>query len=315
MKLCRYVDDHQIAIGFHLEENRVIPLQSLAKRKNHTLPEIDSLLPFLPDGQYFKQTQELFSCLKEDEAGLQEELTLEADQLLVPVQKPEKLMLLAGNYSKHIEEGGGIAEERDQTFPYVFMKPPSTTLTHPGNPIRIPKVSPFQIDWEIELAVIIGKQCRHISESDALDYVAGYSIINDISDRGCHPNYPNRKERPKDPFFDWLLGKWHDTFCPMGPAILSASELDDPQTLSLQLKVNGEIEQQGSTSEMVFPVNAIISFISHFITLEPGDIISTGTPAGVGSAKGKYLQMGDVVEATISEIGTLRNPVMLEEKA
>lgn len=220
-------------------------------------------------------------------------------------------MLLAGNYAEHIEEGGGKAEERAKTFPYVFMKPPSTTLTNPGDPVVIPAVSPDRIDWELELGVIIGKRCKGVSEADALGYVAGYTVVNDISNRKYRPN-PERAERPKDKFFDWLHGKWHDTFCPMGPCVLPADEVPDPQSLKLTLKLNGEIEQDSSTSQMVFPVAAIVSFISQSVTLEPGDVISTGTPSGVGFPKGKFLKPGDIIEAEIGGIGALRNPVRAE---
>jgi 2-keto-4-pentenoate hydratase/2-oxohepta-3-ene-1,7-dioic acid hydratase in catechol pathway len=189
------------------------------------------------------------------------------------------------------------------------MKPPGTTLTHPGDPVRIPAVSPDKIDWEIELGVILGRRCRNVSERDALACVAGYTIVNDISDRGFRPN-PHRIKRPKDGYFDWLHGKWHDTFCPMGPCVVSAADVADPQSLSLRLTVNGHVEQDASTAEMVFPVAAVIEFISSFVTLEPGDIISTGTPDGVGMAKNKFLKPGDVLEAAISGIGVLRNPVV-----
>ena len=156
--------------------------------------------------------------------------------------------------------------------------------------------------------MIIGRRCHGVSEADALDYVAGYTVVNDISDRVFKPN-PERNQRPKDVFFDWLHGKWHDTFCPMGPCVLPADELADPQLMKMTLKLNGEVEQDASTAQMVFPVAAIVEFISSFVTLEPGDIISTGTPAGVGSAKGKFLKSGDVLEAAIEGIGVLRNPV------
>ena len=230
-------------------------------------------------------------------------------KLLVPHATPSKLLLLAGNYAKHIEEGGARAAERAQTFPYIFMKPPLTTLTHPGDPIRLPAVSPDFIDWELELGVVIGRQCRAVKEADALQHVAGYTVVNDISDRKFTPN-SDRTKREKDGFFDWLHGKWHDTFCPMGPCVLPADELADPQTLHMTLKVNGGVEQDGSTAEMVFPVAAIIEFISSFVTLVPGDIISTGTTSGVGHAKGKFLKSGDVMEAWIEKIGTLRSPVV-----
>ena len=155
------------------------------------------------------------------------------------------------------------------------------------------------------------KDIRLLSEADALDHVAGYTVINDISDRKFRPN-PERKQRDKDGFFDWLHGKWHDSFCPCGPCVVSADAIADPQQLSLQLRVNGELRQDSSTASQIFPVGAVIEFISSFVTLEPGDIISTGTPDGVGNTTGTYLQPGDQIEASIGSIGTLRTPVEAE---
>lgn len=306
MRLCRFEERGTTRAGFYAEE-AVVPLQAAAAAKNVEIPETDSLLPFLPGGEARKAVLDLQRQLVEDDTG---ELGLPTDSvaLRVPVPAPPKLMLLAGNYSKHIEEGGEKAEERAKTFPYVFMKPPATTLTHPGDPVRIPSVSPDHIDWELELGVVIGRECRGVSEAEALNFVAGYTVVNDISDRQFRPN-PNRTERAKDTFFDWLHGKWHDTFCPVGPCVLPADELDDPQSLGLTLKVNGEVEQDASTAEMVFPVAAVVEFISSFVTLQPGDVISTGTPSGVGASKSKFLKPGDTLEAGIERIGVLRNPV------
>jgi 2,4-didehydro-3-deoxy-L-rhamnonate hydrolase len=308
MRLCRYEQNGKVQVGVYSEEH-VLPLARLANAANVSTSQSPdaSLLPFLPGGkerESVRQIQEAFLELDRDKLAV----PWNAVSLLVPVPEPTKLLLLAGNYSKHIEEGGGKAEERAKTFPYVFMKPPLTTLTHPGQAVRIPEVSPSHIDWELELGVIIGKRCKGVSEKNALEYVAGYTIVNDISDRKFRPN-PNRAGREKDGFFDWLHGKWHDTFCPMGPCVLPADELSDPQTLRMTLRVNGEVEQDASTAEMVFPVAAVVEFVSSFVTLEPGDIISTGTPSGVGAAKGKFLKPGDRMEAEIEHIGILRNPV------
>ncbi len=232
-------------------------------------------------------------------------------ELLVPIPRPNKIFLLAGNYADHIKEGGGIAAERAETFPYVFMKPPTTTLTDPGKPIRIPAVSPGAIDWELELAVVIGRRTKGIKEATALESVAGYTIVNDISNRKFRPN-SQRKERPKDSFFDWLHGKWHDSFCPSGPCVTSADSIADPQKLDMQLRLNGEIKQNASTALQIFSVAAVIEFISSFVTLEPGDIISTGTPAGVGNTTGTYLKAGDLMHGSIASIGTLMTPVVAE---
>jgi len=309
MRLCRFATDGKPAVGFYTE-TEIIPLDAAAKAAGVSLPGGDSLLPYLTGGSARENITKLQSRIENlDDAGRKElSIPIDSVKLLVPVPAPTKLLLLAGNYTAHIEEGGGRAEERANTFPYVFMKPPLTTLTHPGDPVKIPAVSPDHIDWELELGIIIGRQCKAVSEADALDYVAGYTVVNDISDRKFKPN-PGRTEREKDKFFDWLHGKWHDTFCPMGPCVLPADEQPDPQTLKLTLRVNGDVKQDSSTSEMVFPVAAIVEFISSYVTLEPGDIISTGPPAGVGNTTGTYLHAGDSLEAEIENIGVLRNPV------
>ena len=249
------------------------------------------------------------SLSREDQQRLS--LPAEAAKLKVPIPEPKKVILLAGNYAAHIEEGGREkAVEREQTYPYFFWKPPTTTLTNPGDPVRIPKVSPDHIDWEVELGVIIGRRCKDVSEKDALNYVAGYSVCNDISDRKFQIN-PNRKKRDKDGYFDWLHGKWHDTFLPMGPCARAAEPGLDPQKFPLKLKVNGQVMQNANTAQMIFPVAALVSIISTFVTLESGDVISTGTPAGIGAARKPpiFLKPGDIVEAEIAGIGMLKNPV------
>lgn len=310
MRLCRFELQQTQQIGFY-DDTTIIPLAAAAAKVGVSLSSMDGLAAALPGGSQRQQVREIQQRLAQLPAGDLTALRVptESVKLLVPVPSPSKLLLLAGNYSKHIEEGGGKATERAQTFPYVFMKPPLTTLNHPGDPVCIPEVSPNHIDWELELGVIIGRTAKNVKEADALNYVAGYTVVNDISDRKFRPN-PGRSQREKDGFFDWLHGKWHDTFCPMGPCVLPADELADPQTLHMTLKVNGHVEQDGSTAEMVFPVAAIIEFISSFVTLVPGDIISTGTTSGVGHAKGKFLKPGDVMEASIEQIGTLRSPVV-----
>jgi 2-keto-4-pentenoate hydratase/2-oxohepta-3-ene-1,7-dioic acid hydratase in catechol pathway len=267
-----------------------------------------------PDGSSYEAASELFTWIEQLDLVSRDELTIPTSdvRLLVPIANPPKMLFLAGNYAKHVAERGGSTAEREETFPYVFMKPPSTTLTHPGDPILIPKVSPGQIDWECELAIVIGRQCRHVDEDEAMSCVAGYTIINDISDRSFKPN-PGRKPRERDKFFDWMHGKWHDTFCPMGPCILSADVVSDPQAIPLKLTVNGHIKQDATTAEMIFPVPAIVAFLSEFVTLQPGDVIATGTPSGVGSASGTFLRAGDYVRATIGPIGVLENPIEAED--
>lgn len=319
MRICRYQIDDQVQFGFY-DEQHVIPLSaagsgySEATGNQVSLPNEDDILAFLPPtGAAFGMTAQLHQWLQDGSPAARDVKRLSHSdvQLLVPVPRPNKLFLLAGNYAKHIEEGGDQAAERAETFPYVFMKPPTTTLTHPNQSIQIPAVSPQHIDWELELAIVIGKEARHVPEAKALEYVAGYTIINDISDREFRPN-PQRKERRRDAFFDWLHGKWHDSFCPCGPCVATAATIPDPQSLDLKLSVNGKLHQDASTSQQVFPVAAVIEFVSNIVTLEPGDIISTGTPHGVGKASGTFLAAGDQIEASIGGIGTLCTDVIAE---
>ncbi len=306
MRLCRFQRHGHPENGFLLDETRILPVIDAAHALGEFQPPAASLLGLLPGGEGHHLTKKLRSRISD---SIIDEHAIPAAGLTIlpPVPTPGKILLLAGNYADHVREGGGQPEDAAKTFPYVFMKP-STTITAPGAPIRIPKCSPDQIDWELELAVIIGKTSFGLTPENALDAVAGYTIVNDVSDRGFRPN-PERTPRPRDAFFDWLHGKWHDTFLPMGPCVLSADECPDPQALKMTLSVNDRVEQDSSTAEMIFPVREILAFISNIMTLHPGDIICTGTPAGVGKAKGRFLKPGDVVTGSIEGIGVLQNPV------
>ncbi len=316
MRVCRFEHQGKPQIGFYHEEG-IVPLSAAVAAFGQGSPPSqlpvslagDSVLSLLPGGAGFGPAQKLAAWVDEHRAKLPagSVLALKDVKLLVPLAAPPKILLLAGNYADHIREGGGAAAERQETFPYVFIKP-ITTLCNPGDPIKIPEVSPDHIDWELELGVVIGKQAKNVTEATALDYVAGYTVVNDVSDRRYRPN-PDRKERKNDAFFDWLHGKWHDTFCPVGPCITSADSISDPQKLPMKLTVNGDVKQNATTGQQIFPVAAVIEFISKSLTLEPGDIIATGTPAGVGNTTGTYLKAGDTVDATIGSIGTLTNPV------
>jgi len=318
MRLCRFQLEEIELPGFYADD-RVIPLAqaceaySQATGDETVFSAADNLLDLLPpDGPFFRPARKVADWVDGLDDGELAELSvpLEDCALLMPIRRPPKILLLAGNYAKHVEERGYLAAERVETFPYVFMKP-TTALIGPGEPIVIPAISPAQIDWECELGVIIGRRCRGVAEAEALDYVAGYTVVNDISDRKFTPN-PSRKPRERDRFFDWLHGKWHDSSCPIGPCVTTADAIPDPQDLRLNLTVNNETKQDATTAQMVFPVAAVIEFLASFMTLEPGDVISTGTPAGVGSARGEFLKPGDLVRATIEGIGTLENPVAAE---
>lgn len=319
MRLCRFTHAGKQQVGIY-SERTIVPLAAgaaayeAATHEKLNLPESGDLLDYLPPkGKGFAAAKKLAEWVERNNGKLPTSAELQTAEcrLHVPIPRPNKLILLAGNYNEHIAEGGGKTTERDITFPYLFMKPPSTTLVDPGNNVVIPKVSPGTIDWELELAVVIGERCKHVPESDALKVVAGYTVVNDISDRKFRPN-PNRQKRDKDSFFDWQHGKWHDSFCPCGPCIASADAISDPQGLEMKLMLNDEVRQNATTKQQIFPVAAVIEFISNIVTLEPGDIISTGTPAGVGNTTGTYVKQGDVLRATIAGIGTLTSPVVAE---
>ena len=318
MRFCRYQHKGMVEIAIY-EDDRLIPVNRAADKLKVRIPTADSsnILDYLaPHGKSANAVQQVHDRFTKLTPAEQRRLSRphKGARLLVPVPEPRKVILLAGNYGAHIVESGGVAPERAETFPYFFWKPPTTTLTDPGSPIRIPRVSPDHVDWEIELGVIIGRTARHVPEEKALAHVAGYTVCNDISDRRFRIN-TSRKQRDRDAFFDWQHGKWHDTFLPMGPCVRAAASLPDPQKLRLTLKVNGEIMQDASTAQMIFPVAALVSILSSLVTLEPGDILVTGTPSGVGHARKPpvYLKPKDEVMAEIDGIGVLRNPVAAEQ--
>ena len=220
---------------------------------------------------------------------------------------PGKLFCMAGNYQKHIEELHEKMEKQDKETPRVFMKPPTNTVIGNGDDIIIPKVG-RAIDWEGELAVVMGKTAKLVKAENALEYVAGYTIMNDVSERDLKI-WNRSSNRPKDEWFDWLNGKWCDTFAPLGPWIVTTDEITDPHNLVISTYVNGECKQNNSTSDMLIKIPELIEYITSFITLSPGDVISTGTIAGVGASSGEFLKAGDKVKISITEIGELDSGV------
>jgi 2-keto-4-pentenoate hydratase/2-oxohepta-3-ene-1,7-dioic acid hydratase in catechol pathway len=227
-------------------------------------------------------------------------------RLLAPVTNPGKIICLAGNYQEHIREGGGAEVDKSRATPHLFIKPRSC-LAPPGAIVVRSRMTD-RLDYECELAVVIGQTARDIPETKALAAIAGFTIANDVSSRRLlhddrDPNAP-RSERER--FFDWLVGKWQDGSLPLGPAIVTPEEVGDGSGLRLTLDVNGERRQDGSTSQMIFSAPEIVSFVSRYTTLEPGDIICTGTCAGVAASSGRFLQPGDQVVGAIEKLGELR---------
>lgn len=230
-------------------------------------------------------------------------------RLTAPIRRPGKLLALAGNFQDHIVEGGGQRVDKTRITPRVFMKP-ATTIVGPGEPIRLPRVSDT-VDYELEMAIVIGKTAKHAPVAQALGHVAGYVILNDISSRSLNIG-AHRDARPMDDFFDWLNGKWQDSFAPMGPFILTADQVADPDDLWMKLWVNGDLRQDSNTRHMIFNTAELVAFASDLMTLEPGDVIATGTPSGVGATTSTYLKAGDVVRCEVQGLGVLENPVVGE---
>ncbi|HLG95429.1 MAG TPA: fumarylacetoacetate hydrolase family protein [Bryobacteraceae bacterium] len=220
-----------------------------------------------------------------------------AIELLAPVPRPPKLICVGLNYRDHALETGMSIPER----PTIFSKF-SSSVIGPGSPILLPKNS-TQPDYEAELAFVIGKGGRHIEARDWKQHVFGYTIVNDVSARDFQMATSQ-----------WLIGKTFDTFAPMGPEIVSTDEIADPHALDISLRVNGETLQHSNTRELIFKIPELVAYLASVMTLEPGDVVSTGTPSGVGFARKppRYLKAGDEVIISVEGIGELRNPVLQE---
>ncbi len=230
-------------------------------------------------------------------------------RLDAPIRDVPKLLALAGNFRKHVEESGFRAvQSQDIITPQVFLKPPSTTINAPGGSIALRPRNKF-LDWEVELAVIIGQRGRNVSAADAMSYVFGYSVLNDVSERELNSDTLGRTVREFDLFFDWLLGKWFDGSAPLGPEIVTTDEIGNPHALDLRLSLNGTVMQSGNTAQMIFDIPRTIEYISSVVTLEAGDLIAMGTPEGVGKARGIRLKPGDMMRAEIDGIGILETSI------
>lgn len=216
------------------------------------------------------------------------------DELAAPLQ-PGKIVAIGLNYLDHIRE----SKLPQPAQPLVFAKFPST-VTGPNDPIVIDAELTKQVDWEVELGVVVGRRMREVDVAAALDYVFGYTVGNDVSARDVQFSESQ-----------WTRGKSFDTFCPLGPVVVTADEIPDPQALALATRVNGELMQDSSTAEMLFGVAELLAFCSRNFTLDPGDLLLTGTPWGCGYFMDpqRALRVGDVVECEVERIGVLRNPV------
>ena len=220
-------------------------------------------------------------------------------QLHAPVLDPQKIVCVGLNYRDHAAESKmPIPRE-----PVLFSKFPSALVGH-GEPIVVPRVS-AKVDYEAELVIVIGKRGRHIPEARALDFVAGYTVGHDVSARDWQLEKDGKQ---------WMVGKTFDTFAPVGPTLVTRDEVPDPHRLGIRLRLNGKTMQDSNTNQMIFSVAQLVAYLSVVFTLEPGDLVFTGTPPGIGHALSPpvYLKGGEVAEVEIDTLGTLRNPVVAE---
>ena len=299
MKLLTYkTKDTEPRLGF-LHNNLIIDMEDFGEISNFPLP-ID-MLDLIDLG--FEIIEEITEMIKETREIDFEQIgyTLEEVEILAPIQRPRKNIIGIGlNYTEHVAESARTLDTTGKLpqKPIIFSKPP-TAVTGPNTEIILNTKLTQQLDWEVELAVVIGDYGKYVPKEKALDYVFGYTVINDISARDC------RREG------QWIVSKGQDTFAPMGPYLVTKDEIPDPHNLNLSLKLNGVEKQNSNTKYLLFNINDLIEDLSTVFTLEPGDIIATGTPAGVGAGRNpqEWMWDGDVVEATVEGIGTIVNTV------
>ena len=298
MKFVTVKDQDSKFIGLVDEsENRVLPIKRAwqARFGNHDFPE--TLLEGIEMGKEFTdKVQQLVETVT-----VEAYLPLDSLTLLAPIPTPRKNIFCVGkNYAEHAIEMG--SKEDIPTDPIVFSKAPTSVIGSGAKVLNHQEVTD-ELDYEGELAVIMGKKGRGISREEALDYVFGYTILNDVTARDLQKRHKQ-----------YLIGKSLDTSCPMGPWVVHASNIENPNHLAIETKVNGEVRQFSNTESFIFPIEEIIHVLSRGMTLEPGDIIATGTPAGVGKGfkPPRYLKPGDEMEITIEKIGTLINSISVE---
>lgn len=299
MKLLTYkTHDSESRLGF-IHNNQVVDMEDFGEISNFPLP--NNMLDFIDLG--FEIIAEITEMISETQNSFFDDIALELNEvaILAPIPKPRKNIFGIGlNYTEHVAESARTLDTSNELpqQPVIFSKPPTAVTAHQTDILLNRKIT-NQLDWEVELAVVVGTGGKNISKETAHKHIFGYTIINDISARDC------RRAG------QWIVSKGQDTFAPIGPYLLTADEISDPQNLNLRLTVNGIEKQNSNTKFMLFSIADLISDLSTVFTLEPGDIIATGTPAGVGAGRNpqEWLKDGDVIEATVEHLGTLVNQV------
>ncbi|MFJ4780026.1 fumarylacetoacetate hydrolase family protein [Streptomyces sp. NPDC088762] len=303
MRLVSYIHDGpSLRLGAHAGD-LVVDLATLAGLAGEPLPP--DLLSFIRAGDAARDTARRLLAGGPTAWPAGAVHRIDEVSLAAPL-RPGKIIGVGLNYVEHVEESSRSldTDKERPTRPVLFGKP-ATAVTGPGQPILHNADLTSQLDWECELAVVIGRTAFRVSEEEAYDHVFGYSIVNDIS---------ARDQRRSG---QWFFSKGQDSYAPFGPAVVTADEIGDPMALDLSLRVNGVTKQKSNTRHMLFPIARLIADISSGVTLEPGDVIATGSPAGVGAGMvpPEFLQPGDTVEATVEGIGTLTNPVVDARRA
>lgn len=298
MKLVTYTTGSDQRLGF-LKNDVVVDIVNLGEKTNNSFPA--TMLELIDSGDdMLKKIADASTNVTENVLA-SASLPLADIKLLAPIPRPRKNIIGIGlNYTEHVAESARTLDTASELpkQPIIFSKPPTSVIGTNEN-ILLNKSLTQQLDYEVELAVIIGKKGKYIKNEDALDYIFGYTVINDVSARDC------RRAG------QWIVSKGQDTFAPMGPCIVTKDEITDPHNLNLSLKVNGIEKQNSNTKFMLFNINDLIVDLSTVFTIDPGDIIATGTPSGVGAGRNpqEWLWDGDVVEASVEKIGTIVNSV------
>jgi len=299
MKLLTYLTSDNEPRAAFVHNNKAVDLEDFGELTNFPLP--DNLLELIDMG--IEVIDEIHSLIEDVSENDLNEISYDLNdiQITAPIPKPRKNIIGIGlNYTEHVAESARTLDTTGKLpqKPIIFSKPP-TTVTGPNTNVLLNTNLTQQLDWEVELAVVIGKKGKYVAKENALDYVFGYTIINDISARDC------RREG------QWIVSKGQDTFAPMGPFLITKDEIENPHNLNLSLKLNGVEKQNSNTQFMLFNINDLIEDLSIVFTLEPGDIIATGTPAGVGAGRNpqEWMKDGDVMECYVEGIGTLINTV------
>jgi 2-keto-4-pentenoate hydratase/2-oxohepta-3-ene-1,7-dioic acid hydratase in catechol pathway len=300
MKLLTYTnkENYDPRLGFY-HNNQIIDMEDFGDISNFPLP--NDMLDLIDLG--YEIIEEITDIIQNTPKDYFDEIayTLDEVTLLAPIERPRKNIIGIGlNYTEHVAESARTLDTTGKLpqKPIIFSKPPTTVTATDTEIIKNTKLTE-QLDWEVELAVVISQNGKYITKDEAYDFVFGYTVINDISARDC------RREG------QWIVSKGQDTFAPMGPFLVTKDEIENPHNLNLSLKVNGVEKQNSNTKYMLFNIPDLIEDLSTVFTLDAGDIIATGTPAGVGAGRNpqEWLHDGDVVEATVEGIGTLVNTV------